>query len=250
LSYGDGYLVRSAATTYPDGKRLDRHDHPWGQLAFCNSGVMRVVSDAVAWLAPPTRAIWLPAGAPHEIVMQGEVATRFLYLAPELAAPLPAKAGVVEVVPLLRELILHILKLRVLHPDEPEQDRLARLLVDLLVQARPIDLALPLPSDRRALAFADQVQASPDDATGLANLARRAGASLRTLQRLFPAETGLTLESWRQKARMIVAAAALSGGAPVAVTAADCGYESPSAFITAFKRQFGVTPGRYRSALL
>ena len=73
---------------------------------------------------------------------------------------------------------------------------------------------------------------------------------MRTLQRLFPAETGLTLEAWRQKARMVAGAAALSGGAPVAVTAADCGYESPSAFITAFKRQFGVTPGRYRAAEL
>jgi AraC-like DNA-binding protein len=250
LSYGDGYLVRSGATTYQDGTRLDRHDHPWGQLAFCNSGVMRVVSDAAAWLAPPTRAIWLPAGVAHEIVMRGEVATRFLYLSPELAARLPETAGVVEVVPLLRELILHILRLRMLHPDEPEQDRLARLLVDLLVRARPVDLALPLPGDRRALAFADQVQDAPGEAAGLGELARRAGASLRTLQRLFPAETGLTLEAWRQKARMITAAVALSGGAPVAVTAADCGYESPSAFITAFKRQFGVTPGRYRAAEL
>jgi AraC-like DNA-binding protein len=249
LSYGDGYLVRSGATTYQDGTRLDRHDHPWGQLAFCNSGVMRVISDAMAWLSPPTRAIWLPAGVAHEIVMQGEVATRFLYLAPELAAPLPAEAGVVEVLPLLRELILHILKLRMLHPDEPEQDRLARVLVDLLLKARPIDLALPLPADRRALAFADRVQDAPGESAGLADLARRAGASLRTLQRLFPAETGLTLEVWRQKARLITAAAALSGGAPVAVTAHDCGYESPSAFITAFKRQFGVTPGRYRPAL-
>jgi len=180
--------------------------------------------------------------------LTAEVATRFLYLAPELAAPLPDEAGVVEVVPLLRELILHVLKLRMLHPDTPEQDRLARLLVDLLLAARPIDLALPLPADRRAVAFADQVRDTPGESAGLADLARRAGASLRTLQRLFPAETGLTLEAWRQKARLITAAAALSGGAPVAVTAADCGYDSPSAFITAFKRQFGVTPGRYRPA--
>src|SRR6202042_3089873 len=79
----------------------------------------------------------------------------------------------------------------------------------------------------------------------LAELARGAGASLRTLQRLFPTETGLTLEAWRQKARLITAVAMLSGGAPVAVTAADCGYDSPSAFINAFRRQFGVTPGRH-----
>src|SRR6202012_610908 len=116
LSYGDGYLVRSAAATYPEGYRLHRHDHPWGQLAFCNTGVMRVVSDAAAWLSPPTRAIWLPAGVAHEIVMQGEVASRFLYLPPALAAPLPPSPRVVEVAPLMRELILHILKIRMLDP--------------------------------------------------------------------------------------------------------------------------------------
>ena len=50
MSYGDGFCVRSAATTYSDGARLHRHDHPWAQLAFCNSGVMRVLSDQAAWL--------------------------------------------------------------------------------------------------------------------------------------------------------------------------------------------------------
>jgi AraC-like DNA-binding protein len=248
LSYGDGYLVRSAATTYPDGMRLDRHEHAWGQLAFCNSGVMRVVSDTASWLSPPTRAIWLPAGVAHEIVMKGRVATRFLYLAPELAQPLPATPTVLEVEPLMRELVLHILRLRMLHPAEPTEHRLAHLLVDVLVQARPIDLVLPLPSDRRALAFAQQVQAAPGETAPLGELARRAGASLRTLQRLFPEQTGLTADAWRQKARLIAAVAALSTGTPVAMTAAACGYDSPSAFITAFKRQFGVTPGRYRPA--
>jgi AraC-like DNA-binding protein len=248
LSYGDGYLIRSGATTYPDGMKLHRHDHPWGQLAFCNCGVMRVVSDAAAWLSPPTRAIWLPAGVAHEIVMKGEVATRFLYICPELAAPLPPQPEVLEVAPLLRELILHILKIRMLHPDRPEQDRLARLLIDLLTQARRIDLVLPLPADRRARALAERLQEAPADPASLAELARHAGASLRTLQRLFPAETGLTLEAWRQKARLIWSITRLSGGASVAAAAFDCGYDSPSAFITAFKRQFGVTPGRYTAA--
>jgi AraC-like DNA-binding protein len=246
LSYGDGYLVRSAATTYGDGSRLHRHDHPWGQLAFCNSGVMRVIGDAAAWLSPPTRAIWLPAGVAHEIVMKGEVATRFLYVCPELAEPLPMQPEVLEVAPLLRELILHILKIRMLHPDKPVEDRLARLLIDLLVQARRLDLVLPLPTDRRALALAERLQETPADPASLSDLARRAGASLRTLQRLFPAETGLTLEAWRQKARLIWSITRLSGGASVTAAAFDCGYDSPSAFITAFKRQFGVTPGRFQ----
>jgi AraC-like DNA-binding protein len=248
VSYGDGCWIRSAAATYPNGMRLDRHDHPWSQLAFCNTGVMRVVSDAAAWLSPPTRAIWLPAGVAHEIVMQGEVATRFLYLAPELAGPLPAEPRVLEVAPLLRELILHILARSMLHPERPKEARLAALLIDLLTEARPLDLALPMPRDRRALALAERLQESPGHAISLAELCRSAGASQRTLQRLFPLETGLTLEAWRQKARLMQGVVELSAGASVAATSSACGYESPSAFISAFKRCFGVTPGRFRPA--
>jgi len=48
-----------------------------------------------------------------------------------------------------------------------------------------------------------------------------------------------------QKARLLHAVAQLSAGASVNAAAFDCGYESPSAFIAAFKRQFGVTPGRF-----
>jgi AraC-like DNA-binding protein len=245
MSFAEGFLV-AGAVDYPDGLRLERHDHDWGQLTFCNAGVMRVASDSAVWLSPPTRAIWLPPGAPHEIVMKGEVAARFLYLAPELAGPLPREPRLLEMAPLLRELILHILTLRTLYPDQPAEARLAGLVVDQMLAARSIDLALPLPKDRRARAVTARLLTTPADPSPLAELARHAGASLRTLQRLFPAETGLTLEAWRQKARLIAGAAALSAGAPVTAAALDCGYDSPSAFITAFKRQFGVTPGRFR----
>ena len=248
MTYGDGYWVRSSAITHYEAVEPVRHSHPWGQLAFCNSGVMGVISDAAAWLSPPTRAIWLPAGLPHAITSQGGIATRFLYLAPELAAPLPPAPRVIGVAPLLRELILHILTRRMLHPDRPEEARQALLLIDLILEAPSQDLALPLPADRRARALADRVQANPAETASLAELARHAGASLRTLQRIFPLETGLSLEAWRQKARLLSGVAALSGGAPVAVTATDCGYATPSAFIAAFRRQFGVTPGRYRPA--
>ena len=244
-SVGDGFWVRSLAETYPAGGHIPRHQHPWGQLAYAIRGALRILTPEAVRLAPPTRAVWLPPGRPHEIWMQGETAMRTLYIDPETAAPLPQSETVLEVTPLLRELILHILGVGMLGPGEPAHARLTGVLIDLLVQARPQDLALPLPRDPRALALAERLQADPAGRTSLALLARRSGASLRTLQRLFPAETGLTLEAWRQKARLIAAVSALSAGAPVAVTAADCGYESPSAFITAFKRQFGVTPGRY-----
>ena len=42
--------------------------------------------------------------------------------------------------------------------------------------------------------------------------------------------------------------AIISAGAAVTEAALDCGYDSVSAFIAAFRRQFGVTPGRVSSS--
>ena len=242
---GDGFDVRSLALTFRPGATLGEHAHVWGQLVFASAGVMRVATDAATWLVPPTKAIWIPAGLTHQILFGGEVAMRTLYIAPSRAAALPSEPRALAVAPLLRELILHILKIGMLTPERPEHDRLAGLLIDLMRAARPQDLCLPLPRDRRALALAVHLQARPDDDRGLAVLAKQAGASLRTLQRLFVRETGLTLEAWRQKARLIHSVACLTAGASVTDAALGSGYRSVGAFIGAFSRQFEVTPGRY-----
>ena len=242
----DGFPVRGLAVTYRDGHRLARHTHPWAQLVYAASGVMRVATPQATWLTPPTRAIWVPGGVPHEIEMRGVVAMRTLYLAPDPGQARLDACRAIEVAPLLRELILHIVRLGMLDGDEPAHGRLEALLIDLLAEAQTAPLELPLPADPRARAFADRLLAEPGSAASLADLARGSGASLRTLQRLFLAETGLALDAWRGRARMQQALASLGAGAPVTAAALDAGYQSVSAFIAAFKRTFGETPSRYR----
>ena len=192
----------------------------------------------------------MPADVEHGVEFQGVVSMRTLYVAPHRAKALPSDPATLEVAPMLRELILHIVGLGMLRADRPEHDRLAGVLVDLLAQARREDLPLPLPLplDPRAHALALRLQATPSADEGLARLVAESGASLRTLQRIFPRETGLTLEAWRQKARLIHAVGRLAAGASVTLAALDSGYQNVSAFIAAFSRQFGVTPGRYRAS--
>lgn len=243
---GDGFDVRSYAAGLHAGTLIPAHSHDWGQLVFAASGVMQVTTDDVAWTVPPTRAIWVPAGVRHAIAARGEVAMRTLYIDRPRADPLPVQPRVIAVAPLLRELILHILAVGMLDPRQPPHDRLAGLLIDLLSQAPAEDLALPLPRDPRALRLAEAWRDDPGEGRDLAQAARAAGASLRTLQRLFPRETGLTLEGWRQKARLVHAVERLSAGVSVTQAALDCGYQSQAAFTEAFVRQFGVTPGRFK----
>lgn len=242
----DGFPVRGLAVTYRDGHRLDRHTHPWAQLVYAASGVMRVTTPDATWIVPSTRAIWVPGGTAHQIDMRGTVAMRSLYLAPAGEDPRLAECRAIEVAPLLRELILHIVRIGMLDGDDPGHGRLEGLLTDLLAEGETVPLALPMPRDPRARAMAERLVSDPGAQASLDRLAADTGASLRTQQRLFQAETGLSLEAWRTRARMQHAIARLSDGASVTETALDCGYDSASAFITAFRRQFGRTPGRYR----
>ncbi|MFN3514065.1 MAG: AraC family transcriptional regulator [Phenylobacterium sp.] len=239
--------MRGLAVTYGDRQRLERHTHPWAQLVYAASGVMRVSTPAAAWLVPPTRAIWVPGGTPHEIEMRGRVAMRTLYLAPPDPDPRLQACRAIEVAPLLRELILHIVRLERLEAGRADHDRLEALLLDLLAAGETAPLQLPLPGDARARGLAERILGDPGAAASLEVLAATSGASLRTQQRLFQAETGLSLEAWRARARMQQAVVSLSAGASVTQTALDAGYQSPSAFIAAFKRAFGVTPARFRA---
>lgn len=246
--FGPGASVRGLAATFPDSHRLPAHAHPWAQLVYAASGVMQVSTPDAAWLVPPTRAIWLPAGVRHAIRMRGAVAMRTLYLAPSDRLPRPEACRALEVAPLLRELVLHIVRLDTLEAGRPEHERLEALLLDLLAAGETAALELPLPRDARARAFADRILARPGCELTAATLARDVGASLRTLQRLFQTETGLPLDTWRGRARMQQAVVALSGGRSVTEAGLEAGYQSTSAFIAAFKRVFGVTPARYRAA--
>jgi AraC-like DNA-binding protein/quercetin dioxygenase-like cupin family protein len=241
----DGFLVRSLAITYHDGSVVGNHTHVWGQLIYGTSGVMCVSAADKVWFVPPSQAVWLPPKQNHSISILGDVALRTLYLAPAISAILAEEVMALEVSPLLREVVLHIQDLNMLAEGNAGHDRLAGVLVDLLADAPIGQLCLPMPVDSRAVAAARWMQENPAELVELGTVAKQHGCSLRTLQRLFTRETGLTLDTWRQKARLIYAVTQLSNSKNVTEAGLLCGYDSISAFIAAFKKLFGVTPGRF-----
>ena len=71
------------------------------------------------------------------------------------------------------------------------------------------------------------------------------GASDRTLARAVRRDTGMTFAMWRTQIRIAAALRLLARQVPVARVCAEVGYTSPSAFVAAFKRTVGATPGHY-----
>jgi AraC-like DNA-binding protein len=244
-----GLDIRSLASGYTSGGAIDPHKHDWHQLVYATRGVMTVNTEASSWVVPSHRAVWVPAGIEHGIEMLGPVSLRTVYLKTGLSNSLPRDCCVVNVSPLLRELILHTIKLGMLDRFVPAQKRLIGVIVDQLETLRTVPLKLPMPRDARALRLAELVRANPGKNRTLDQLSSNAGASKRTLERLFQSETEMTFGKWRQQLRLLHALRLLASGESVTTAALEVGYDSTSAFIAAFKTALGTTPGRYYSRI-
>lgn len=224
----------------------ERHRHAWHQLTFAVRGHLELVTDDARRVVPADRAVWVPAGTEHVEISRAPVSLRMIYVAPGATDIAPPTCRTIAVTPFLRELILHVSRLGALDRRRAEQARLVGVLFDLLQSADEIALELRSPVDPRARRFADLVTA--DLSAPIAKLARRAGSSVRTLERCFLAETGTSIGAWRRRVRLFHALRGLEAGASVTDVALDAGYASTSAFSSAFSRQFGRTPtGRRRA---
>jgi AraC-like DNA-binding protein len=89
---------------------------------------------------------------------------------------------------------------------------------------------------------------NPADNTSLAEFGKTAGASTRTLSRLFRDELGMTFYEWRTQLRIYHALVLLADGHDTTQAAYACGWANPSSFIAAFTGIIGTTPGRYRTS--
>ncbi|MEP7352247.1 MAG: helix-turn-helix transcriptional regulator [Acidobacteriota bacterium] len=240
--------VRSLATNYASGYRIDSHQHKWHQLLYATSGAMTVSTAGSSWMIPTSRAVFIPASVAHTIRMWGMVEMRTLYLSPALTRFQKEDCCLVEVVPLLRELILRAVERAGLDCRDAHDARMIGLLEDevtaAMAEAEGSPLVLPMPRDERALALAHCVLARPLNDETVDELAQRHGLARRTLERRYRDETGMSFGMWRQKARLLDSIRLLAEGASVTDAAMDCGYASVSAFIAAFKGTFGYTPGR------
>jgi AraC-like DNA-binding protein len=237
--------LEGLAAEYAPGDEIPLHQHPFAQLLFASSGVMTVGTEHGTWVVPPERAVWVPARVGHSIRMTGRVSMRTIYLAEKLG-PLAGNACcVVQVSALLREGILRAVTFAQPYREDGPDARVVAVIADEIRAAPTAPLHLPLPRDPRARRVVDALCANPGDPRTLGDWARIAGASARTLERLFERETKLPFAAWRQQARLLRGLEQLASGESVTAVALDLGYETPSAFIAMFRRALGTSPGRY-----
>jgi AraC-like DNA-binding protein/quercetin dioxygenase-like cupin family protein len=243
-----GVTLIGLAVDYPAGTRIPRHRHLRHQFLYAVDGVMSVRVTEGEWIVPPLRAVWIPAPTEHTVTAKGRLAMRTLYFHPDCGESIPTACRVVDVAPLLRELVLRAVEMGQLRRDDRGDARLLAMIIDEIRALPETPLHLPEPRDARLRRVTEALRAQPADDRPLAAWARVAGASPRTLARLFRQETGMSFGQWRRQARLATALEGLAAGKSVKSVAIDAGYASSSAFVAMFRRALGTTPARYFSA--
>nr|WP_246406550.1 helix-turn-helix transcriptional regulator [Modestobacter versicolor] len=221
------------------------HVHEQHQLVWTAAGSARVTAGRRSWVLPASRALFVPGGVPHDVVLRVPAALHCLYVWPA-ACPLGwTEPALVTVSPLLAALLR---SLGGPGGSSPVAAQARDVVFHELAAARLPDDGLPVPTDSRAAWVAAQLVEQPADETPLAGWAQRLRVGESTLRRAFVAGTGLPFSEWRSRARLQAALPLLERGLPVAAVARQVGYGSVNGFTAAFRRLHGSTPGSWRRA--
>ena len=238
------WLIRSLAGGMANGGRFPPHQHDWHQLILVEAGVLTVSTNRGTWVVPPRWAVWAEARTDHALSFHGSCRYASLYLRPRRGQVAPSR--VIAVSALLAALIQRTLEVGMLDRRDAAQRAMVTLILQELPESSQPALALTLPSSPRLQHIAQAILDGSDD--DLDTLAARAGVSSRTLERQFRAETQLSFGAWRRHARFQFALRLIAEGRTVHSVAAAAGYNSASAFISAFAAVFQTTPGRFFAA--
>ncbi|MDF0732139.1 helix-turn-helix transcriptional regulator [Pseudomonas entomophila] len=233
------------AENYRHGERIAPHCHDRAQLIHALTGVITVNSRQGSWVVPPGRGVWVPAAVEHDLRLSGVVRMRTLFVDPEARPDLPGECQVIEISPLLRELIVRAMDIPPMHAPEGREARIVQLILDEIRVLPVMALHVPSPESAQLLGLCEALRQAPAEDWNLARAAAHSGITPRTLTRAFQRETGLSFVQWVRRMRLLAGLDALAAGVSVLDVALDLGYDSPSAFTAMFRRTLGVSPSAY-----
>jgi AraC-like DNA-binding protein len=228
---------------HDSGEEVPWHHHEAGQLMVVIAGTAKLYSEQGWWLVTPGMGMWLPAHRQHR-ASYSEVSTLINLQLSDVAQP--DQCSLLMVSNLLRELAYEAVNLCDTR-ESTTQLMLIWQLIGYQIEKRVLKSThyVPEGQDKRLLAITTFLREQPGCRQDFVTLSLNAGASPRTMARLFEKETGLSFSQWRERLRMVVAIDRLVSGQAISQVALDLGYQSASSFTAVFSRIMGMPPRRY-----
>lgn len=232
-------------TLMPDDAIFPAHTHSWGEFVYSYNGMVQVMVEKERYLVPPQYGIWVPPYREHVGLARREVLQSSLYISNELCGALPETPQALLVSPFMRSALDHAREFTGDFRSEKHL-RLLHVFLDELTEAPSAGTFLPASDDAVLKKILHYLERHPEDNRSVAELARAADITERTLARKCRQDLGISLTEWRNRLRVVKATAMVEEGKSVDAIAQEFGYSSASAFIAMFRKLTGVTPGRYR----
>ncbi|MBL8636627.1 MAG: helix-turn-helix transcriptional regulator [Myxococcales bacterium] len=232
----------------------DFHVHNRHQLLYAASGLLYLTVGASDWVLPPHRAAFLSAGTLHQVRCEQPVALRTVYLDPSIVAAPPWDCRVFTVSPLAKELLLYAMRWN--HQSDPDDpllhsyfSTLGQLALEWSEQGA-LPFRLPVPPSDELRRVTRLIRDRLDESLSVADLAKAAALSERTLRRRFASELGMTPHAYLHAERMLAALDRLTNPSlSITEVALAVGFETPSSFSHAFTAFVGESPRDYRQKL-
>ena len=215
---------------------------------LAQKGALHIETPDACLFVPAGFGVWIPAGVQHCLMLPEPMSVLHVAMdelvwgeCGDLSLSVVSLDAFASV--LIEQVCTHIT------PEfEPNTAaaRQVQVLIDVLETLPEVDFYLPFPRDARLIQVCRAIQQAPAEPHLLEGWADKLAMSSRTLARLFSAQTGLSFQTWRQEWRLLTSLAFLRRGMSVTTTALEVGYATPSAYIYAFKRKFGMPPTQFR----
>jgi AraC-like DNA-binding protein len=222
------------------------HQHDMHQLQYAIEGSIEVEDAQSRYFLPSTLAAWIPAGVIHRTSLH-RVRSGSVLFAKDRCDAFDDRIRIVTVPSLMREMIIGAMR----WPLDAAQDNtgrayfaaLAALCREWIVTESP--LSLPSTIDEKLGAALGFTRANL--AAGIDAVCHAIGVSERTLRRRCRGELGMTWDEYRHRARILRAAALLTGTRrPIGQVATEVGFQSQSNFALAFRKLTGRPPRLFR----
>jgi AraC-like DNA-binding protein len=254
LVEGDGFAVFDL--------RLDGAGRDWSPperadgygVVFVRSGCFRRLSEGVESLLDATSLYFAAPGREQRVrhTHEGGARCTSITLAPELAEPLFAErppATAVFTPPFVDLEHRRLLALAHRSPDEVDASHVLALVATVVPESGAARRRRGSDA-RRRIVDAVRERLTADPRTGLLTLARHVSVSPYHLSRIFAAETGQTISSYRNclRARIVLEHVA-NGDRSLARVAAELGFADHAHLTRVVRREAGAPPSTLRELL-
>lgn len=225
------------------------HYHKKAQLVYVESGFQYLTVNEKIYLLPQNHAAWIPSNAIHKTNTHSEkIKLMIMFFDTPEASDFYHQVHIFSVPPLLKEMIKYAEKWSQNKEDNPDERVFLHALLNELPQlvADSLQICMSLPEDLRLKKAVDYLNLHYAEDMKMEELSYSAALSLRSLERIFKKETGLTLSKYQQMLRIIKSLELLSSKEwTISEIAFKVGYKSVQAFTNSFMHVMQYRPSDF-----